>query len=67
MINSKFKTLRTNIKYFTKHENWQDTLIGVTINGKSYSRGKGIYGLTRKQLEYFKYIPDFENKEGISI
>ena len=67
MINKDFKKLKTNIKSFSKNTNWNDNLISIIINGKDYQASRKASGLTKKQLEYFKYIPDFENAKGISL
>jgi len=55
MLNSDFKIIKTNIFSLNRVFNWQEVLIGVYINNKYYDRKT----LSRKQLEFFKYLIDF--------
>ena len=53
---SDFKTLKTNIVSLKRVFTWSDRLVGIYVNDKYYDRNV----LSKKQLEYFEFIGDFE-------
>ena len=66
MKNKEFKELKISAKSFSRMQYSfasPDFVSGVIINGSTY----GLKDLTKKQLESLKYVPEFENGEGVLI
>jgi len=61
MTNQLFKQIRTNVICFEKvHQPISGKIVGIILDDIKYCQGKSACKLTRKQLEYFEYLNDFE-------
>ena len=68
MTSSEFRKIRNKVYSLEKkHIFSSGRLIGVVINGVLYSRSKSEGKLSRKQMAYFEYLPDFENDFEMDI
>jgi len=63
-----FKELKTNVKSLEKvHNPSSGKLVYVILNNIKYRQTRKGNDLTRKQLEYFEYMNDFDLDTPINL
>ena len=68
MTNKDFKEIRTRVLTLEKvHQPTSGKIVGILLNGILYSQGRKSDKLTRKQLEYFEFLNDFEIDKAQNI
>ena len=61
MTNKYFKEIRTGVYTLEKvYQPASGKIVGILLNDILWSQGRRADKLTRKQLEYFEFLNDFE-------